>query len=217
MIALRRALAQAFLAALLVVAAPVTFDMTVAAEEHQDAAEHHGTTAAHGAAEHGEHGHHAPSLGTLLFPAINFAIYLVIVVRYVIPAMREFLRRRRADVVQAESESSAALAQAQHALAASKARLVQLSGEADGIRQDLVAIATRQGERLKAQAEETGSRRLADASLLAEQERRRALGSLRADLAKAAAVLAEGRIRGALTPDDQRLFVQQFLKDAATR
>jgi hypothetical protein len=34
-------------------------------------------------------------------------------------------------------------------LAASKARLAQLPKEADGIRQDLIAIATRQGERLK--------------------------------------------------------------------
>jgi F-type H+-transporting ATPase subunit b len=206
-IALRRLLSLAFLAALLTFASPLSVAVFAGAEEH-----HETTSAPH------ESGHHAPpALGDLLFPAINFAIYLAIVVRYVIPAMREYLRRRRADVVEAEATSTAALTQAERSLSASRERLAGLKSEVESIRQDLLTIATRQAERLKAQAEETGGRRLADASLLAEQERRRALGGLRAELATAAALLAEGRIRGALTPDDQRSFVQQFLKDAATR
>ncbi|MEO6025456.1 MAG: hypothetical protein ABIR79_01130 [Candidatus Binatia bacterium] len=168
------------------------------------------------AAEHPE-GHHAPALSDLLLPAINFSIYLFIVVRFVIPAMREFLLRRHSDVVQAESESSAALASAERRLSASKARLGGLAAEANSIRQDLLAIANRQAERLVAQAEESGKRRLADAALVAEQERRRAFGDIRAEVAAKATALAEGRIRSALTADDQRIFVQQFLKDAAPR
>lgn len=171
---------------------------------------HHDTAARHESEQ-------AASLNDLLFPAINFSIYLFIVVRYVVPAMREYLRRRRADVAQAESESRAALARAEQTLAISNARLASLTAEADGIRQDLIAVATRQAERLAAQAEETGSRRLGDASLVAEQERRRALADVRAAIARAATNLAEGQIRAALTPGDQRAFVQQFLKDATTR
>lgn len=208
LIALSFAITPVFLAA-----SPV-----VAADTHHEAAAGHGEDAAHHDAEaHGDAHHHAPALGDLLFPAINFAIYLVIVVRFVIPAMREFLRRRRVDVVQAESEGSAALARAEQDLAAKKERLAGLRAEADGLRQDLVAIATRQGERLTAQAEESGKRRVTDAALLAEQEGRRALSEVRAELAREATGLAEQRIRAALTPDDQRTFVQQFLKDAAAR
>ena len=133
-----------------------------------------------------------------MFPAINFAIYLVIVVRFLIPAMRDYLQKRDADIIQATAESSAQLTRAQADLVASQARLAQLPKEADDIRQDLIAIATRQGERLKAQAEETGARRLAGAALLAEQERRRALDAI-GRLATAATRLAEGRIRVALT------------------
>lgn len=184
-----------------------SFGCAHAAEEPHGAATEH-----HGAAEH-----HHPGVGDLLFPAINFSIYLVIVVRFVIPAMREFLRRRHSDLIALQAESSSALARADSALAASKARLASLGTEGDSIRQDLVAIATRQGERLKAQAEETGARRLADAALLSEQERRRALAALRDDLARAASELAETSIRGALTADDQRSFVQQFLQEARTR
>jgi F0F1-type ATP synthase membrane subunit b/b' len=194
------------LAALVAVATPVALH----------AEEEHASEAHHEAEAHHESGHHAPGLGDLLFPAINFSIYLVIVVRFVIPAMREYLRRRRADVEQIAKESSAALASAEQAVAASKARLAFLKSEADGIRQDLVAIAERQAQRLVAEAEETGSRRLADASLVAEQERRRAGAEIRADIARAASALAEQRIRASLTPDDQGTFVRQFLKDAVT-
>ena len=187
-----------------------------AAGDHADHADQHGGDAHH-AESHHDDAHHAPALSDLLFPAINFAIYLVIIVRFVIPAMREFLRRRRADVVQAESEGSAALARAEQDLAAKKTRLAGLKAEAESLRQDLVAIATRQAERVVAQAEESGKRRVADAAILAEQESRRALGEVRAELAREATNLAEQRIRTALTADDQRTFVQQFLKEAATR
>ena len=57
--------------------------------------------------------------------------------------------------------------------------------------------------------------RYPDAALVAEQERGRALAEIRADVAGKATDLAERRIRSALTADDQRTFVQQFLKDAA--
>lgn len=184
---------------------------------HADHGDTHGGDVQHAEAHHDDGHHHEPALSDLLFPAINFAIYFVIIVRFVIPAMREFLRRRRADVVQAESEGSAALARAEQDLAGKKTRLAGLKAEAESLRQDLVAIATRQGERLTAQAEESGKRRVADAALLAEQESRRALGEVRAELAREAANLAEQRIRTALTTDDQRTFVQQFLKEASTR
>ena len=207
MSAVRRKLSLGFLALLLAIGTRSSLYAATAAapDVHHDATAHH------------EAGHHAASLKDLFFPAINFSIYLFIVVRYVVPAMQEYLRRRRADIVQADSESSAALARAEQSVAVGKARLASLKAEADGIREDLIAIATRQAARLIAQAEETGGRRLADASLVAEQERRHALAGVRADIATAAAALAERQILAALTPDDQRTFVQQFLKDATAR
>lgn len=212
--ALALALTPTFGAPVVVLAAEPAHD---AAGSHADHGDAHGGDVQHGEEHHGDAHHHAPALSDLLFPAINFAIYLVIIVRFVIPAMREFLRRRRADVVQAEAEGSAALARAEQDLAAKKNRLAGLKAEAESLRQDLVAIATRQAERVVAQAEESGKRRVADAAILAEQESRRALGEVRAELAREAANLAEQRIRTALTADDQRTFVQQFLKEAAAR
>jgi F0F1-type ATP synthase membrane subunit b/b' len=206
MSALRRHVRLALFAAFLVWGAGGT--PMIAAEDVPGA--HH---AAAGAEHHDAH--HEAALSDLFIPAINFSIYLFIVIRYVIPAMREYLRRRHADIVQAASDSSVALASAEQSLTKSKARFSRLQTESDAIRQDLILIANRQGERLLAQADESGKRRLADAALLAEQERRRALADVRAEIATKATQLAEGRIRTALTADDQRTFVQQFLKDAS--
>ncbi len=183
----------------------------VAAAEPADS--HHAATAG---AAHAEH-EHVPSLRDLLFPAINFAVYLVIVVRFVIPAMRDYLRQRRSDAVETASQASEALSQAERVVAANRQRLGVVGTEADQITQDLVAIATRHGERLVTEAEESGTRRLADARLMAEQERRRAIEGIRSEIATAAVGMAEQKIRTVLTPADQRSFVEQFLKDAAAR
>ncbi len=204
-VSMRRSLA--FAALLLLVAAP----RLVLADEDASGAHHEATT--HDAG-HGEEAHHA-SVKDLLFPVINFSIYLFIVVRFVIPAMSEYLRRRHSEVVLAQSEAGKALASAEQRVAAVRVREASLPADAETIRRDLVAVAMRQAERLKAQAEESGKRRVADAALVAEQERRRALSEVRADIARMATDIAERRIRERLTPEDQRAYVQRFLKDAA--
>jgi F-type H+-transporting ATPase subunit b len=190
---------------------------SAAAEPAPDA--HHATAEHHAAAEHNagaEHAHVA-SLRDLLFPAINFAIYLVIIVRFVIPAMRDYVSRRRSEAVEAASLASQSLAQAERLVATNKQRLARLPTEADEIRRDLVAIATRQGERLVAEAQQGGVRRVNDAKLMGEHERRRALEAIRSETATTAVTVAEQKIRTALTSTDQRAFVEQFLKDAAAR
>ena len=173
--------------------------------------------ARHAAAEHATEHEHVATVRDLLFPAINFAIYLVIIVRFVIPAMQDYLRQRRSDAVEAATQANDVLTQAERAVAANKQRLARVATEADQIKQDLLAIATRHGERLVTGAEESGVRRLADARLMAEQERRRAVEAIRSDVATAAVGMAEQKIRTMLTPADQRSFVEQFLKDAAGR
>jgi F-type H+-transporting ATPase subunit b len=166
-------------------------------------------------ANHGEQ--HGAGIGDILFPAINFTIFAAILARYLVPAVREYLRRRREDVVAAIEQSRVALAAAERAIATAKQRRAALAAASESVRQDLAAAALRQTDRGRAQAEESAKRRLADAVLVAEQERQRALESVRAEIAALAIEIAERRILGAVSPDDQRRFVQQFLKDAPSR
>src|SRR5262249_53441678 len=135
------------------------------------------------AAEAG-HAHHVPSIGDLLFPVVNFAIFAFIFVTYALPALREYLRRRSEDAATATREAAAALAAATDAMTALERRRSALAGERDSIVRDLVDTATQQAGRLQAQAEESGARRRADAELVATQERQRALDAVRAEVAK---------------------------------
>lgn len=166
-------------------------------------------------AHHGEHA--APGIGDLFYPVINFGIYAFIMVRYLVPAMREFLRRRGADVGRALTEASDALASAEREAADAKRRLAGFAVEAASIYKDIIDAATIYGVRVREQAEDLGKRRVADAAVLAEQERRRAIGDVRAETAALATRLAEERIRAALSDADQRTFVERFLSEAATR
>ena len=175
---------------------------------------HHEAAASHESAEHEAHD---VSLWSLKYPAVNFTIYCIIIFVYVIPAMREGLQRRQSELTSAQSEASEALARAEREVAAKRSQLASLPAEAEGIRRDLVAMAERQAQRLVAQAEETGKRRLADAALVAEQERRRALDEVRAEVARIATGLAERNIRAKLTSEDQQTFVRRFLKDATAQ
>ncbi len=160
---------------------------------------------------------HAPSVTELLFPTINFAIFAVIVVKYVIPALREYLRRRADDVTAAIAEAAAALGDAESLMTSTRAQAASVDAERASIQEDLVTAATRHAERLREQAEETGKRRLADAALVAEQERRRASQEVRMEVAALATELAESRLRAALSADDQRAFVEEFIKEAPTQ
>lgn len=170
------------------------------------------------AAEAAAHGaHRIPVIGDLLLPAINFSIYAFIIVRYLVPAMREYMRRRREQILSDVQGATAALNSGEQAIADARKRLGLLEAEAENIRRDLVAVAGRQTDRLRKLAEESGKRHLEDARLLAEQERRRALQGIRSDIASLATRAAEQRIRASLSPDDQRRFVRQLLEDVAAR
>ncbi|HEY2387290.1 MAG TPA: ATP synthase F0 subunit B [Candidatus Binatia bacterium] len=167
-----------------------------------------------GAETHGGEHEHVPGIGDLLFPAINFALFAVILVKYVVPNLRVSLQRRASDITDAAASSRAVLQEAEGAMTAARSRMQGVAAEREAIRNDLVTAANRHAERVHQQAEETGKRRLADAELVAEQERRRALAEVRAEIAASATALAESRLRASLSSDDQRTFVQQFLKDA---
>ena len=166
---------------------------------------------AHGGAQH------APSPTDLLLPVINFTIFAFIVGRYLMPALREYLRRREEDLTAAATAAAAALTAAERGLADVQGRIAQLDTESASVRDDVVATARRQADRTRAEAEASGTRRVADAELLARQERRRALATVRAEVAARATRLAERRIRAALSAEDHITFVRRLVEGAARR
>ncbi len=57
--------------------------------------------------------HHTPSITEVIFPALNFLIYLAIIVKFALPPVRSFLKSRRDEVVATMTQASAKKAAAQ--------------------------------------------------------------------------------------------------------
>ena len=70
--------------------------------------------------------HHTPSITEVIFPALNFLIYAVIIVKFALPPVRSFLKSRRDEVVATIAQASAKKAAAQALVDEYKAKLAAL-------------------------------------------------------------------------------------------
>lgn len=160
-------------------------------------------------AEHGEH--HAPSIGTLLFPLINFTIFSFILWRFAWPAVRATLaeRRRRVegDVDDAE--------RAHRAATAALEEITALRGRRAADTEALLADARREAEvqagTILEAARRAAERIRTDAQILATQEERRAAQGIRAAVAARVVARATEIVRERFGDAEQRRSVADFL------
>jgi F-type H+-transporting ATPase subunit b len=168
------------------------------------------------AAAPGHDPHHAPPISTLLFPLVNFSIFVFILWRYAWPAVRSTLAERRRkiehEIVAAESahrearlardEIEALRARSQQDAAA---LVASVRAEAEAQAAALVEATRRAAERIRR-----------DALLLATQEQARAAQAIRADVAALVVARAEVIVRERFGTDDQKRAVAAFLSDIAS-
>ena len=161
-----------------------------------------------------EHGAHHAGIGDLLFPAINFAIFAYVAVRFLAGPIREYFRDRT-DRLRAELEAGARARQEADRLRAAIDRdLADLPAQRDRLKADLLATAEEARASLLAQGREAAERIRADARLVAEQEVQAARRAVRAEVVEEAIRQAIPLVRAALTPDDQARFVREFVDSA---
>ncbi len=156
--------------------------------------------------------HHAPpSVRELLLPAINFAIYLFIIVRRGKGPLIEFFRQRAARLSEALAAGARARAKAEELRAQvnrDRENLPQVRAE---LRAELLAVATRERAKILALARDTADRIRVDARVLADQELAQARSVLRGETVGEALRRAATILRGAITTDDQRRLVREFM------
>jgi F-type H+-transporting ATPase subunit b len=163
-------------------------------------------------AAHG-HGHEAASpVWPLLFSAINLAIFLWVLARYVLPPVREWVHHRRSHVVQALEEAAAAKAEALRLRQEWERRLAEFSRAVEEMQAQARQDAERERARILEAAHKTAEAIRRDAELAAAYELRRTQELVRADLVRQAVRLAEEAARTQLTADDHQRFVAEFLK-----
>jgi F-type H+-transporting ATPase subunit b len=155
--------------------------------------------------------HHAASASELIFPTINFLLFLFLIYKYVLPLAREYFKNRRAAIASAINEADEAKRRAEKLLADFRSRLARLGDELRSIREELAADAERAKTKLLEEAAEIARRIESDADFLAEQEVRLARLALRKEIVERAGNTAERLVRENLTAADQKRIVGDFL------
>ncbi|HEY1372071.1 MAG TPA: F0F1 ATP synthase subunit B [Candidatus Binatia bacterium] len=154
---------------------------------------------------------HAASATELIFPTVNFLLFLFLIYKYVLPLARDYFKNRRAAIASAINEADEAKRGAEKLLADFRSRLARLGDELRSIREQLGADAERAKSKVLEEAAEIARRIKADADFLAEQEVRLARLGLRKEIVDRAAGAAERLLRDNLTPADQKRIVGEFL------
>jgi F0F1-type ATP synthase membrane subunit b/b' len=162
-----------------------------------------------------EHGAHvAPSISELLWPAVNFTIFVLLLVRFLRGPVAEYFRARTARL----REGLQAGARARDEAAALRAQLARdienLPAARAQLRADLRTAAEHEGRGLIALGQKAAERIRTDARLLADHEFTTAREALRAEVIDEAVSQATALIRRALQPQDQERFMRDFVASA---
>jgi F-type H+-transporting ATPase subunit b len=157
--------------------------------------------------------HAVPSMAQLIFPFINFVIFLYLVRRFLLPKAREYFRSRRDEIKDAVQGASESIRDAEQRVQDLRNRLSLLSEEAKNIEEELRREGERQKSKLLVETEHLANKIKLDAGFLADQEAKLARRTVRQEIARRARQSAEQALQRHLTPADQQRLVQEFLTD----
>jgi F0F1-type ATP synthase membrane subunit b/b' len=151
----------------------------------------------------------------LTFFAINFALFVWVLVHFAGPAARKFFADRAATIRTALSRASSALAEAEDLANKAAARMAALSAElrklGDELEQETAFQVTKVADLAKSTAERIRHDTAMSSSALSEAARRR----VRAQLAESAATMARDLIGRNFQPADQGRLIDGFMDKLA--
>ena len=163
-----------------------------------------------------EHGapHPVPTPGDLLWPALNFVLFVGLLAYFLRGPLIEYFRARAVRLREALDAGARALREAA-ALRAELARTIaELPAIADRLRADLRAAAEQERDSLIALGRKAADRIRNDARLLGEHELAAARDALRTEVIEEAVREATALVRRAIRPDDHDRFVRGFVAGA---
>ncbi|MFQ5904614.1 MAG: F0F1 ATP synthase subunit B [Candidatus Binatia bacterium] len=156
---------------------------------------------------------HTASATQVIFPLINFLIFLYLVKRFLFPFIREHLRSRREEILAALKEADEGRERAEALGRDYRGRLERLDEETKEIREALRTEGERERAKLLAEAEDFATKIKADADFIAEQEVKMARGQVREEMARIAQAAAERVVQSHLTSAGQRRLVEEFVHE----
>ena len=156
----------------------------------------------------------APSPADLLWPTLNFIIFVAVLIRYLRGPIREYFRARTERLRDGLAAGSRARAEAEALRATLAQDIKNLPAVTGQLRADLRATAERERDSILALARQAADRIRSDAHALADHEVAGARTALRAEVIEETIREATALIRGAIRPEDQERFVRDFVHSA---
>lgn len=151
-------------------------------------------------------------LATLVFSAINLTLFVLVLRRFALPPIRNWVRERHDRILRDLNAAADARAAAEKLQAEWTARMATLDDTLAAMRAQTQQDAATERDRILAEAQRTAERILRDAEQAAAAELRELQLRLRAELAARALSLAEETVRRDWTDTDQARFVADFVK-----
>jgi F-type H+-transporting ATPase subunit b len=161
------------------------------------------------AEEHAAHA--APSLGSLVLPTVNFAIFALLFWYFAWPLIVGALAGRRKLAEREISEADETNRVAATMLADIEARRAGLRETGERLVRDLRTEAEREREHLLEAARQSAERIRNDARLLGVQEGAQAARRIREEVAAQVISLVVAKLREQLTRDDEERFAREFV------
>ena len=155
---------------------------------------------------------HLPSMNSLIFPFINFLIFVFLIYRFGLPAVKRFLVSRRDEIISAVQSADESLEKAETAVQSYRERLAAADNETKILLETLRGEGEREKTKILSEAEDLAAKIKADADFVSQQETKVARQQIRVEIAHMARDAAEKAIRANLRPVDQERFVEQFLQ-----
>lgn len=170
------------------------------------------------AGEAGEAGaHHAPGPGSLFWYWVNFALLIGLLVWKGLPAMNQFLADRKEKILADLRAAEKLRDEARAKLAEVEAKIARVDADVKAILDDTLRAAEAERARIIEAAEDTAKRIRSQATLMVEQEVRRAREELSREVTETAAREAASLLRNAFSDADQDRLVREFTTSEGVR
>jgi len=184
------------------------------------AVEHgHGEAGVHEAAggEHAEHAEHEElhygrdQWFDLLWRAINFALFAIIIYKAAAKPLSATLRQREEEVKTTLEQLEKEKQKAHQAYLEYEAKLAQLDKEKEKIIQEFIALGEAEKQKIIEMAQKAAEQIKEGAKRAAEREVKRAKEELTIEIAEMATQLAEEVIKQNFKPEDQKKLIEEYL------
>lgn len=170
------------------------------------------------ASEGGEAGgHQAPGPGSLFWYWVNFGLLIGLLVWKGLPAMNQFLADRKERILADLRAAEKLRDEARAKLAELEAKVTRIDADVKAILDETLRAAEAERARIIEAAEETAKRIRSQATLMVEQEVRRAREELSREVTETAAREAASLLRGAFSDADQDRLVREFTTSEGVR